>query len=76
MANNPYTSPTQGQSKPSTRGATMMLRGVGLAVAGVVITWIFYTLTPDGGYYPVFTSLVVIGAIYFIVGLLKMLVGK
>jgi hypothetical protein len=74
---------TQQQSpKPKTSGAAMMARGAMLTVVGIVISFISYScasaVADNGGtgYYSVFYGIIVIGIIYFLIGLVRMLAGK
>lgn len=83
MANNPNTLGTQQQSaKPKASGASMMARGALLTIVGIVISFISYfwasAVSDNGGtgYYTVFYGIIVIGIIYFLVGLVRMLAGK
>ena len=60
-------------------GSALMLRGGLMAVVGIVVSIISYSAaqsqaeTSGSGTYAVFSGLIVIGAIYFIMGLIRWL---
>jgi hypothetical protein len=47
---------------------TLMLKGIGFVVLGIVITWIWYASAEDGGTYYAFWGLVFVGAYQFLRG--------
>lgn len=47
---------------------TLMLKGIGFAVLGIVITWIGYSSADEGGTYYAFWGLIVVGAYHFLRG--------
>jgi hypothetical protein len=66
----------QNTTRKNNKGASMMVYGLLAAVIGLVITGISYSMAPDGGTYTVFTGLIVVGIIYFVMGFFKMLSGR
>lgn len=76
MANNSYTSTNQVAKPVQKRGAAMMARGIVLVVLGLVLTLVFNAISGATGFTVVFTSAITFGAILFIVGLLRWLVGR
>jgi hypothetical protein len=46
----------------------LMLKGIGFAVLGIVITWIWYSSAEEGGTYYAFWGLMVVGAYQFLRG--------
>ena len=66
----------QNTTRKTNKSVSMMVYGVLAAVIGLVITGISYSMAPDGGSYTIFTGLIVVGIIYFVMGFFKMLSGK
>jgi hypothetical protein len=66
----------------TSRGLTIMLRGVILVVGGIVLSLISYScassVAENGGtgYYTIFTGAVVIGVIYTIIGFFRWILGR
>jgi hypothetical protein len=65
-----------------TSGVSMMGYGALATIIGIIITGISYSqasaVAESGGigHYTIFTGLIVVGIIYFIIGFFKMLAGK
>jgi hypothetical protein len=58
------------------KGAAMMTRGIVAAVLGLVLTIFFYAISGATGFTVTFTSLIVGGIIYFLIGLVRFLAGR
>jgi hypothetical protein len=79
MANTPYASAKQGTpvAKPvQKRGAALMGRGLVLVVLGLVLTFVFNAISGATGFTVVFTGAILLGTIWFIIGLLRWFVGR